>query len=793
MLVGEAPGEKEDEMGKPFQGRAGKMLDSFLRAFEIERSSIFISNAVKCRPPDNGTPDWKQIQACRKYLLMEIERVKPRLILALGGIAAKSVLNRRACTVTDMRNIVHKMPDTGIPVMVTYHPAGVLRNNYYMEPTVEDFERALAFVKGEEIDVKTEVKSRYVYLDSVDQLPKIKSRIAIDTETNSLRPELQGTSIKFIQVCQQEGFAYMLPWNEETANWFQKIAEDEKITKVFHNAKFDMKWFKKYRITMKGPIFCTLIAAHLLDENAPDKSLDVLATQLTPVKHHKNKMKAWLKEDRTRLLVDAPKDILAEYGCGDADATFRLSIIFEAKLKEDKNSYSKANLWTLFQMQMECLRGPALEMEIRGFQIDIKLLPKLRKLYKGKIAEDQEILETKVAKTSASYGSVLNVGSWQQVKGVIYDQWDLPAMGRDKKKKWGAPPIKDTSEATIMKLIHYVQTNDDVAYRVSKRVALEKILEIRGNRKLLSTYIEGIDKLLDSKGRIHSNFRLDGTVTGRWSSREPNNQNIPRAGEIKKMFISRFGDDGCIFKMDLSQAELRWAAWHYREHTMLKDLDSGRDIHKVTAARVFETKFDKVDENQRKKAKIVNFGILYRSGADTMAQAMGCSSEEAQDFIDRWQEHYKRFEIAFNMLKGQIIKYGMVRYWSGRIRRTPVLQPYGREFNAAMREAFNSPIQGGVSDFLVLGMNVLYNEIRSRGIKAYFVANVHDEIVLDTLKIHAEELSELCVDIFTRRKLVRDYANLPFDVKMEIETAAGPNWLEVETIHGDKNVVKAKV
>lgn len=796
MLVGEAPGEREDNIHKPFQGRAGQMLDSFLDTFELPRPSVFISNAVKCRPLDNATPDWKEIQACRSYLLSEIAAVKPKVIIALGKVAAQSLLNLRTFTLQSLRGVVHRVPDTGHRVVVTYHPAAILRNNYFMEPSVQDFEFAMNVLEGKEIKEPPKMKYRWVE-NPWDEI-KLKKVIAIDFETTGLDVFKKGWEIKTVQICQQEGFAYMIPWNDKTAEWFRKeIAENEEIEKVGHNLRYDMKCARRVKIEFKGPIFDTLIAVHLLDENLPEKSLDAVANQYTQMKHHKQAMKKWLSENPGELLVNAPMEILLPYGCGDADATLRLRNIFYAKLREDRrrHEFNVADLWTLFQFQMDVLRGPALEMEYVGAKIDTDYLPELGKLYERRIAIDQRIFHRLVRKARGVFGEELNVNSSKQLSKVFYDQWDFPALG--KPKSYGKPLLQNTAELTLTKLIQWLAEEKPFRWK-TKTKAIKYIMEIRSNRKLLSTYVVGIQDDIRAGGKIHPSFKMHGTVTGRWSCTEPNLQQIPRKGEIKKLFISRYGEEGAIFKCDLSQAELRLAAWIADEEHMLKDLWSGLDIHKRTASRVFEIPFDEVTDDQRKYAKIVNFGILYGAGVHKVAEAMGCSQDDAQKFLDRFNKRYPGFQRDVRWVKKMIVEYGYVRAWSGRIRRTPVLQPYGKEFNAALREAFNSRIQGGVSDILVFGMLQVYREIKKRGLKAVFIANVHDEFVIDTLKIHVQELNEICIKTFVRDDLLNKYhhsltRNLGVGriLPLEIETAAGPNWLEVETIHGDKEVRKA--
>lgn len=777
MLVGEAPGADEDVTGKPFIGKAGRMLDSFLNNFDLLRDEVFITNAAKCRPPDNRKPTFDEIKACRHYLLDEIRHVKPKVIIALGAAAAESLLLKRKVTISKARNTIQQIPEfPDIKVIVSYHPSGILRTPEYLRPSVEDWEWAMRILKGEEDTNDPDINYRWV--DRLgDRNIKIGPICSVDMETDGLDPFLPGREIITIQLSTRAGRAYIFPYTEENADWFEEhVMANSKILKVFHNAKFDIKWWRKAKRKLRGKIFDTMIAAHLCDENMAEKTLDFIASQFTPLKGHKTELVQYMKEHKLQSFRDVPRDILIRYGCADADATLRLYEYFLPQLKQSDK------LWKLFQREMEVIKGPLVAMEMAGFKIDVSKVDYLDGYYRKLIRKLKKKMHESLDRTKANYGTELNVNSWQQLHKVIYDQWGFPALG--KPKQWGKPLVKNTAEATLEKLISWIATNE-VSYPKSKTNVLKSILEIRANRKLLSTYIEGLSDYLRAGDKIHPSFKMHGTVTGRWSCTDPNFQNIPRTGEIKKFFISRFGRAGCIFSGDLSQAELRLAAWDAQELNMIDDLRKGLDIHRITASRVWGIPIDKVNESQRKKAKIINFGILYLSGAATMAEGMGCSEAEAEGYIRRWHAQYPGFKRKVEKTRNEIIKYNQVTNWAGRIRRIPVLDINDhKRMSQALRQGFNSPIQGGVSDYLVEGMLQLYKEMRKRKMNAYIVANVHDEIVIDTLKLHVKELSDLFVDIFENRHIERGWIMGQFNVPFKVETSSGPNWLEQETIHG---------
>jgi DNA polymerase-1 len=608
-------------------------------------------------------------------------------------------------------------------------------------------------------DTKDFLLYKKVY--SVDEIPDIHTAkwVSVDLETDGFCPFLPGREILSVQLSVKEGTGYYLNWNPKVKEEVKKIMENPEQGKTGHNvSKFDRKWFRKAGIRYRGKIFDTLNAAQLLNENLLDKSLDTLTTEFTTLENHKDELKAYKKSQGKKFeFKNVPEEIMVPYGCGDVDAALRLKNWFAPGLK-------KQGLMPLFNLQM---RGMQLfsECEYSGWKIDVPLIDELADIYEKKINNLQRKLGN------------LNPRSWQQVGAILYDKWDLPAMG--KPKKWGGPPSKNTAEDTLLKLSNLRGTTDE------QKQFITRLLRYRELSKLLSTYILGLGDLLRPGDFVHANFKLHGAVTGRSSCVDPNLQNIPRTGDIKRLFISRYGERGRLLQVDVSQGELRVAAHRSQEETLLSYFRQGNiDIHRKVAARVLKKSEDKVTTEERKKAKIVNFGILYGGGVDKMASSMGCSTEEAEVFLAKWNAEFPHWKEYVKAQEKLVIRRGYVVSDFGRRRRLPNAGYRTGPERAELRQAVNSPIQGGLFDYTLLCGCDLRDRIKKARIrKAHFLANVHDSWVLDTTEDHVEEISSMMQEVFKHPSTQENFGFeflCPMDIEVQVSKT---NWLEMKTIY----------
>jgi len=772
MMVGEAPGDREDRFAhKPFAGAAGKRLDSILEVFDLPRDELFLSNGVKCRPPSNRDPAWKELQICSgNYLRREIKKVRPKLIVALGRFAAMSLLNQRAnIAVGKMRGKIWytSLPlPPNIPVVITYHPAATFREESRLDLIVSDFEWITELLKNpHEIDKQPDVD--YKQLFEIPEDVWDAKYLAVDLETDGLDPFL-GRKIISIQISTKPGMGYYFRWNGKIREQVMELLSDSSKVFIFHNHKYDGQWLRMHGIPIKGRIIDTMIAAHLSDENLPSKELDVLSSTFTPLKGHKDEMKEYIKTHDCRW-DEVPLSIAVPYGCGDTDATFRLKKFFIPRLK-------KEGIMPLFRMQMVASEM-YMDIEKSGFKVDTSLSDKL--------AIKFEKIEKKSERTiNKLLGYELNPRSSPQVCKLIYDDWGYPPLGKKSAKtQW--KPGRSSDKDSLNKLLEMEENQ-------KRRDVIRGVLTAREVRKLGSTFVLGISDFLHEGDFIHPRFKLHGTVTGRPSCSDPPMQQIPRGDTglskwIKRQFVSRYGRDGVILSVDLSQAELRWFSHLSQEPTMLAAFRAGTgDFHRSTASQVLGKHIDDVTKGERKKAKTVNFGILYGSAAGKQAEVMGVSIKEAQEFINMWNDTFPGVQPYMRKVKKFIIQKGYMPTLFGRRRRVPISDPTSQAGRASLREGFNSHIQGAIGDYTVLcgieSWNGLFKNLASHD-EGHIIGTVHDQVLYDIKLKHVDSVAPFLIDIFENPDL-SDFG-IELSLPMKAELSIGYNWFEQEVIYGN--------
>lgn len=789
MLIGESPGEEEDREGKVFIGKAGKGLDSILLGTNIDRSTIYISNAIKCHPPNNSKPDNETIDICsRTYLSKEILEVQPELIVCLGGLAAKALLQENTVKVGDVRNRIwytKKPLPSGIPFIITYHPAAVFHQPELLESIVKDMEWSQKLLAGELVAPKKKVD--YKKIDNIWMIPNIAQSkwIDLDLETDGLNPFLKNKEILSVQISVDSGIAYYLDWNETVALDLKVLLKSEGIRINGHNIKFDLKWLRvKAGIIFDGKVNDTIQDIHLLDENFPNKSLDNVAANFTELHGHKDQFKKLInmyiklhkkkKEPityaRSRLWGKAYKTIpintRIKYGCGDADATGRLRRVFKTKIKEQ-------DLVPLHRL-MGNVTKLYVDMECNGAKVNTALVNDLDNVYQKKIRK----LITNLDMLSPV---TLNHNAPLQLRQLLYGTWKLTNYPIKQGKKI---VNYSTGQAAIDQIL-----DDDIPDKI--RAYLDNISKFRKIGKLYSTYIKGMPRYLTDDNYIHANWRLDGPETGRTSCNEPNLQQIPRKGDIKQLFISRYGKSGKLLQVDISQGELRIAAHVSNESNLIRlfEMDA-YDIHTAVAASIYHKLPEDVTDDERFSAKTVNFLILFGGGARTLAQALNkeakatkgktVSIQEASKILHVWNRQFPGWNDYKHETEAFVIDNNYVRNIFGRYRHLFILDPTTSEGQSQLRSAVNSPIQGGLSDYNKLCGYNIWRRIKSNKklSKALFIMEVHDQYLLDM----PEDLIPLVAPI-----IKEEYENVDtsefgfkFKVPMRVEIKTGTNWKEMK-------------
>lgn len=578
----------------------------------------------------------------------------------------------------------------------------------------------------------------------LDKLLK-QTEVAFDTETNSLdalSADLVGISFSF-----EAGKGYYVPFPkdfEEAKNlvqFFMPFFESEEILKIGHNLKYDYKVLYKYGVRPKGQIFDTMIAHYLLN---PDQrhSMDTLAETLLRYKPLPIESLIGKKGKNQKTFDQLDLEVQKEYAVEDADITLRLKHILEPQLpavKADK---------LLKEIEMP-LMGVLTEMEVEGIRVDAEVL----KDQSEKISKEIQSIEKKIYEYS---GEEFNLNSPKQLGEILFDKLKLDPKA--KKTKTGQ---YKTGEEILVKL-------------KDRHEIIEKILDYRQLQKLSSTYVDALPKEINPEtGRIHTTFVQTTAATGRLASTNPNLQNIPIRSEqgrqIRKAFVAR-DQNHVLMSADYSQIELRVIAELSQDPKMLESFKKGEDIHRATAARVFNVTQEEVTREQRDQAKTVNFGIIYGVSAFGLAEQTGLSRSEARQLIDTY---YETYPVLKNYIENQIHlarEQGFVETILGRRR-------YLKDINSrnaivkghAERNAINAPIQGSAADIIKIAMINLHEKLQ-KDFKTKMLLQVHDELIFDVPKAELEPVQKLIKE--TMESAVK------LSIPLIVDIGVGENWLE---------------
>ena len=576
----------------------------------------------------------------------------------------------------------------------------------------------------------------------VSELWKHKS-FTFDTETTGLDPRADKLVGMSFSLKPHEAWYVTLPPNEQELKRalapFAPIFADEKIEKTGHNLKFDIAMLREADIEVRGKLFDTMLAHYLLD---PDQrhGLDKLAG--THLGYAPVPITALIGEKKSDQLsmADVLVDKISDYACEDADVTIQLRKILEPQLEKRK-------LTNVFDT-IECPLIPVLvEMEANGISLDVNALTEISK----KLADQIDTYQKQIFKLA---GREFNLNSPKQLGEVLFDELKLS----DKPKK-----TKTGQYTTNEEVLDQLATEHEIA-----RV----LLDYRSATKLKSTYVDALPEFISKKtGRIHTSFSQAVTTTGRLASSDPNIQNIPvrteQGQEIRRAFVAG-GKDFTLLAADYSQIELRIMAHLSGDEHMKAAFVSGEDIHTATAARVFGVATGDVTKEQRRRAKMVNFGIIYGISAFGLAQRLRIPRKEAAEIIDTYFAQYPAVKACMDGIIKKAQDKGYVETIAGRRRHIrDINTANGTVRAAAERYAINAPIQGSAADMIKIAM--IRIEELLRGKKTKLLLQVHDELVFDLHKDEHHLIEEI-------RTLMSEA--LPLSVPVIVDCGVGQNWLE---------------
>ncbi len=597
----------------------------------------------------------------------------------------------------------------------------------------------------------------YQLVDSMEEMEKLAANIltfgfvSLDTETTSV--DAMSAKLVGLSFAMKEGEAYYVPvpqheeWTGEdfektlkVVNIFKKVYENDQILKIGQNIKYDMMVLANYDIQLEGKMFDTMIAHYIL---APElrHNMDYLAEVYLKYKTiHIDALIGSGKKQRSMSELD-PKEVY-EYAAEDADVTLKLKNILEKELHEK-------GLYQLFE-EVEMPLVPVLaRMEMNGARIDEASLAETSKVF----TERMETIEQEIREVA---GQELNISSPRQIGELLFDQ--LKIDSKPKKTKTGQYV---TDEATLLAL-------------KSKHPVVEKILDYRGYKKLLSTYIDALPQLVNPRtGHIHTSYNQAVTATGRLSSSNPNLQNIPirdeNGKEVRKAFIPDEGE--LFFSADYSQIELRLMAHLSQDKNMVEDFNSGHDIHQATAAKIFKVPIEEVTSTMRRKAKTANFGIIYGISAFGLAERMEVSRGEARQLIDDYFATYPGVKEYMDKSIEKARQLGYTQTLLGRRCQLPDINSRNAVVRGyAERNAINAPIQGTAADIIKVAMIRIDKRMREEGLRSKMILQVHDELNFSVVPEEKEQLQALVINEMQNA--------IQLSVPLYADCGWGENWLE---------------
>lgn len=591
----------------------------------------------------------------------------------------------------------------------------------------------------------------YKLVDNEEEMRKLldffltQPTVSLDTETTSTNPidaELVGLSF-----AAEEGKAFYVPIpdNREKAetivNIFKPLYESPQIMKVGQNIKYDMEVLMRYGVNLSAPMFDTMIAHYLLQPEQ-HHGMDYLAETLLDYETIHIDTLIGPRGKSQKSMREVPPALVCDYAAEDADVTLRLHNVLKPRLKD-------AGMEQLFY-EIEMPLVPVLaQMETDGVLLDTDALAETSRTFTERMREIEQDIYREA-------GHEFNIASPKQVGEVLFGEMKI--VEKPKKTKTG----------------QYVTSEEVLQQLRTKSPIVGKILQHRGLKKLLGTYVDALPKLINPRtGHIHTSFNQAVTATGRLSSSDPNLQNIPVRGEdgkeIRRCFIP---EPGCLFfSADYSQIELRVMAHLSGDENMTEAFREGHDIHAATAARIYKESIDSVSRDQRTKAKRANFGIIYGITVFGLAERLEISRDEARQLIDGYFDTFPRVRDYMERAKETAREHGYAETFFHRRRYLPDITSHNATVrNFAERNAINAPIQGSAADIIKIAMVRIHRRFAEEGIRSKMILQVHDELNFSVLPEEKERVERIVLE-----EMQHAY---PLSVPLVADSGWGANWLE---------------
>jgi DNA polymerase-1 len=588
------------------------------------------------------------------------------------------------------------------------------------------------------VDTTTEIK------DLVKKINSLKE-FCFDSETTSVNPiEAELVALTFSW---EKGTGYLIHFpgsQKETRDLLELVRpvfENPLTLKIGQNIKFDMQVLAGYGIEVKGPLFDTMIAHYLLE---PDMRHNMNLLSETFLGYDPMHIESLIGEKgiNQKTMRDVPLEKLIEYSVEDADVTYQLKNVFEPRIKTEGLSDLSSTI------EMPLIRVLA-TMERNGVKLNLEDLKAITVNLRGDIISLEKEIYTLA-------GTEFNISSPKQLGDILFIRLKLDENARFTKTKQFI-----TSEEILQRL-------------TSKHPIVEKVLEYRGLKKLLSTYVEALPLLVNKKtGRIHTCYNQAVAATGRLSSNNPNLQNIPvrdaRGREIRKAFVP---EEGHIFlSADYSQIELRLMAHLSKDSSMITDFLSGNDIHAATASKIFGVELADVTREMRSRAKTANFGIIYGISSFGLSERLTIGRKEAKDLIDGYFNSYPGVKKYMDESINKAREVGFVTTMFGRKRYLADIHSRNQVVRGnAERNAINAPIQGSAADIIKIAMVKIHERMKTEKYKSKMILQVHDELIFEVISDEFERLKEMV--LFEMSNAVK------LDIPLKVDWGMGNSWFE---------------
>jgi len=642
----------------------------------------------------------------------------------------------------EILNGIAKMDKQAVTENVTVSQPGLAQG------TLFDDEQVSPSVEKATIE---SVPHEYLVLETPKELEEFvvkamkRVEICFDTETTSINPldsELVAISFSWNK---GSGFLVHFPGSEDETVGKLKILkplfENQGIRKIGQNMKFDIQVLANYGIEVKGTLFDTMIAHYLLE---PDMRHNMNLLSETYLSYSPVHIESLIGEKgvNQKNMRSVPVEQIREYAVEDADVTYQLKDVFQPRLKSEGLSALADDI------EMPLIRVLA-DMERTGIRLNQENL----KAISTGLREDIISLETEIFTLA---GTEFNISSPKQLGDILFIRLKLDDKARITKTKQF-----NTSEEILQRL-------------AGRHPIINKVLEYRGLKKLLSTYVESLPLLVDKRtGRIHTSYNQAVASTGRLSSNNPNLQNIPvrdeRGREIRKAFVP---EEGRIFlSADYSQIELRLMAHLSGDRNMIDDFLSGNDIHAATASKIFGVEIKEVTKEMRSRAKTANFGIIYGISSFGLSERLTIGRKEAKDLIDGYFNSYPGVKRYMDESIRKARDLGFVTTMLGRRRYLRDIQSRNQVVRGnAERNAINAPIQGTAADIIKIAMVKIHGNLKNEGYSSRMILQVHDELIFEAVPGELEGLKKMVVQEMSDA--------LKLDVPLKVDCGTGKNWLE---------------